>query len=199
MFKPLFPSIRDLLARWNHNWISWLGLIASVKMTILPKLFYCLATLPIPLPSTQLGCLQMDLLNFVWDYKKNRVDASVIFASRLDGGLSFPNLLHYFNVSQLKEIASWVTLSTYNLWTEIMGSSCPFEQFAVECGRCSIFLLPSALYGFSLQFVETTETKTFHCPMPFYWLHSCSTFLLTNSTTSLMFYPCMSNNFIMAI
>lgn len=64
-FKPLFPSIRARLARWKHHWISWLGLITLVKMTILPKLLYCFATLPIPVPSAQLRCLQTDVLNFV--------------------------------------------------------------------------------------------------------------------------------------
>lgn len=39
-FRLLFTSFRTLLAKWKHFHISWLGCIASNKMTILPKISF---------------------------------------------------------------------------------------------------------------------------------------------------------------
>lgn len=63
-FPPLFRSIRALLTQWKKLHISLLGRIASIKMTILPKLLYLFQTLPIPIPLKHLKKLQSDLLQF---------------------------------------------------------------------------------------------------------------------------------------
>ncbi|XP_073465131.1 Fc receptor-like protein 5 [Aquarana catesbeiana] len=40
-------------------------------------------------------------------------------AARSDGGLAFPNLIKYYQATQLRAIASWFTQRSYNRWTEI--------------------------------------------------------------------------------
>lgn len=85
-FPPLCRQIRDLLQEWKIHQISLLGRVASVKMTILPKLLYLFQTLPIPVPYVQLRKLQADLVRFVWNYRRHRIPRSVLIAS--DGRLA---------------------------------------------------------------------------------------------------------------
>lgn len=96
--------------------MSWFGRIASIKMTILPKILYCFMTLPVPIPLVQLRKLQTDLLNFTWNYKQHRVARSTLYASWNE---AFPNLSCFYYAAQLKAIASWVTLLAYNRKTQI--------------------------------------------------------------------------------
>lgn len=42
-----------------------------------------------------------------------------MMAARSDGGLAFPNLIKYYQASQLRAIASWFTQRSYSRWTEI--------------------------------------------------------------------------------
>lgn len=116
-FPPLFRSIRSSLLQWKKHHISLLGRIASLKMTVLPKLLYLFQTLPIPIPLAQLKKRQSDLLH-TWNYKRHRVPRSVLVASRNEGGLAFPNIKYYY-AAQLRAIASWFTHKSYNKWTEI--------------------------------------------------------------------------------
>lgn len=118
-FPPIYRSIRALLTSWKKHHISLLGRIASIKMTILPKLLYLFQTLPIPVPHSHLSKLQSDLFKFTWNYKRHRIPRSVMMAARSDGGLAFPNLIKYYQATQLRAIASWFTQRSYNRWTEI--------------------------------------------------------------------------------
>lgn len=118
-FPPLFRSIRTLLLNWKKHHISLLGRIASVKMTILPKLIYLFQTLPIPVPHKHLRKLQSDLLKFTWNHKRHRISQSVMMAARSDGGIAFPNPIKYYQATKLHAIASWFTKRSYNKWTEI--------------------------------------------------------------------------------
>lgn len=86
-FPPLFSTIRSLLLQWKNHHISLLGRIASIKMTILPKLLYLFQTLPIPIPLKHLKKLQTDLLHYVCHYKRHRISKTVLMASRSEGGV----------------------------------------------------------------------------------------------------------------
>lgn len=73
---------------------------------ILPKILYYFTALSIPVPAAHLQSLQVDILHFIWNYKKHRTPHLVLFASKNTGGLAFPNHLRYYHTSQLKAIAS---------------------------------------------------------------------------------------------
>lgn len=115
----MFHSIRDLLQRWKVHHISLLGRVASVKMTILSKLLYLFQILPIPVPYMQLRKLQVDLVCFVCNYKRHIIPCLVLLASRSDGELAFPDLVKYYQVTQLRTLTSWFPQRSYNKWTEI--------------------------------------------------------------------------------
>ena len=118
-FPPLYSSIRALIHKWKSHQISLLGRIAAIKMVILPKLLYLFQTLPIPVPYAHLRALQADLLRYVWNYKRHRIPRSVMTAARTEGGLAFPDLVKYYQASQLRAVASWFPQKSYNRWTEV--------------------------------------------------------------------------------
>lgn len=118
-FPQMFTSIRASLTKWKSLKLSLFGRLATLKMTILPRLLYLFETLPIPIPSSHLKKLQGDLINFFWNYKRHCIARSVLYAPRNQGGLAFPNIAKYYLAAQLRPVASWCTLHAYNRWTQI--------------------------------------------------------------------------------
>lgn len=79
--------------------------------------YICFKHCPFLSPYAHLITLQVDLINFVWNYKRHRIPHSVLMASRSDGGLALPNLVKYYKVTQLHTITSWFLQRSYNKWT----------------------------------------------------------------------------------
>lgn len=101
IIPPIFQQIRSTINQWRC-----------------PKILYLFRILPIPVPASHLKKLQIDP-NFVWNYRWHRIPCTVLMASRIDGGLAFPNLLKFYQVAQLCAVASWYTQCAYNRWMKI--------------------------------------------------------------------------------
>ncbi|XP_069805749.1 ATP synthase subunit ATP5MJ, mitochondrial [Dendropsophus ebraccatus] len=84
-FPSLFREIRSLLSKWSAHFISLLGRVASVKMTILPKLLYYFETLPVRVPLSELRAIQRDIFKFIWASRRHRIPKSVMMSNFLPG------------------------------------------------------------------------------------------------------------------
>lgn len=101
-YPNLFADLRKLLQSWNKLPISLSGRIASVKMSILPKLIYFLATLPFPIPLGVLKPFQADIIRFIWAHKLHQIPKSVLLAGKVRGGLEPPEIIKYYWTTQLQ-------------------------------------------------------------------------------------------------
>lgn len=57
-YSTLLTEVRGELSNWRRHTMSWLGRLAAIKMTILPRILYVMQTLPLRPPPKMLAQLQ---------------------------------------------------------------------------------------------------------------------------------------------
>ena len=86
--KILMKEIEGDTSRWKDMLWSWIGRIAIVKMTIMPRATYRLNTNPIEMPVIFFIKLEQIVQKLVWKHKRLRIAKTVL---RKKGGISLPD------------------------------------------------------------------------------------------------------------
>lgn len=84
----MFGKLAAMLPSWSHLPLSWFGRIETVSMTYFPKLLYIFRVLPVQVPSHILGIHQRKILQFVWGSTRPQINKWVLYAHKINGGLS---------------------------------------------------------------------------------------------------------------
>lgn len=103
-FPPMYSKLEAALKHWDKLGLSWLGRVNSVKMTLLPRIFYLFRSLPIPIRKDQLWNFQSRLIRFIWGTRGHRV-AKTLYRTRDKGGVGLPILLWYYQAAQLTQLS----------------------------------------------------------------------------------------------
>lgn len=119
-FTPLFSKIREDLTRWDTLPISWLGKMALIKMTILPKLLYPIQMIPILFSKKVLKDVNGWLSSFIWSKRKPRLQFSALQLAGSMGVLDFLNIKLYQWSAHLRYVSDWVSLD--NSWLDLEQS-----------------------------------------------------------------------------
>ncbi|KAM9308203.1 uncharacterized protein PAF06_012368 [Gastrophryne carolinensis] len=123
-FVPLQRKLFALLDKWGTYGLSWLGRIAVVKMTLLPKFLYLARALPVKIPLQYLKLLQDKIFNFIWCGRKARLAKSIMYKAKANGGLGVPNLSRYYKAAQLAQILAYHEKSDPPCWVAIEAEQC---------------------------------------------------------------------------
>lgn len=65
-YPTLFAKLLEDVKTWSDINLPWMGRIASVKMTVLPRFLYCFRTLPIQVPAHAIQHFHSQIRHYIW-------------------------------------------------------------------------------------------------------------------------------------
>lgn len=108
-----------MLSSWSHFPLSWFGRIVAVRMTYIPKLLYLFHVLLVPVPTHILCIHQRKILKFIWGSTRPRIKTQVLYARKINGGLSVPNLQAYYTAANIAPLSHPHEQHQMPLWATI--------------------------------------------------------------------------------
>lgn len=121
-----FECIKLDLERWNVLPISWLGRVALLKMSILPRLLYLIQIISILFSHKTINNLNSWFSSFIWAKKRPRLKMAMLRLSPEEGGLDLPDIWRYQLSAHLRFITDWVHKQPTSLWLDIESSMSNF-------------------------------------------------------------------------
>ena len=167
-FTPLLKTITDDLERWMNLPISLTGRIATVKMSILPKINYLFSMIPIQPTLTWFKSLDSIISKYYWKNKPARIKLSTLQKPKHLGGLEAPQFFHYFLANQLQYIIKWIHNSQQcDTWLDIEKTFCneikisdlPFLNQSIKLHPCFKSLTISTALTAWWKFHKITNTS----------------------------------------
>ena len=124
--KLLIQTKQDL-ANWNPLYLSIIGRVNAIKMTVLPKYLYLFQCLPVFIPGTFFKKLDSIITSYIWNGKQPRLRKEFLQRAKRDGGMALPNFRFYYWAANLHCMSHW----TYHhldqespTWVELEKYSC---------------------------------------------------------------------------
>uniref|UniRef100_A0A3B3CPH8 Reverse transcriptase domain-containing protein n=1 Tax=Oryzias melastigma TaxID=30732 RepID=A0A3B3CPH8_ORYME len=105
-------SIQQDLSKWSPLYLSMVGRVNVIKMSILPKCLYLFQSLPVYIPNNFFKELDSIILSFIWKGKKPRLRKEHLQKAKREGGLSLPNFRYYHWAANLCCVSFWAYYST---------------------------------------------------------------------------------------
>uniref|UniRef100_A0A8C5MCX6 Reverse transcriptase domain-containing protein n=1 Tax=Leptobrachium leishanense TaxID=445787 RepID=A0A8C5MCX6_9ANUR len=121
-YDRILTEVKSLLSQWRSREVLWLGRMAAVKMSILPKILYIFRTLPLKLPRLYLDTLQSTLMTFVWNHKRPRVPRCLLYNRQTEGGLHMVNIHKYYRASCLASLSEIFHKQPWPQWLVVEAS-----------------------------------------------------------------------------
>ena len=95
-------EIKDDINKWRDSPCSWIGIINTMKMTILPNTTYRFN--PIKLPMEFFTELEQKNSQFIWKHNRPKVAKAVLRKKNGAGGISLPDLRLYYKAAGIKTV-----------------------------------------------------------------------------------------------
>uniref|UniRef100_A0A8C5PD18 Reverse transcriptase domain-containing protein n=1 Tax=Leptobrachium leishanense TaxID=445787 RepID=A0A8C5PD18_9ANUR len=118
-FSALLASIKSDLVLWQTKYISWLGRVNVLKMSILPRILYVLQAMPMTLPLTFFATLRSVFTTFVWPRSRPRIRMDTLTLSKSGGGLALPDIRSYYYATHLTRVLDWANLTSDQMWRDL--------------------------------------------------------------------------------
>lgn len=100
-YEKLWRRIKEDLILWNHQKLSLMGRIATIKMNVLPRILYLFQTIPVMKKRDHFKNWKKDITDFTWAGRKPSIKYKILCNARERRGLQTPNLELYYEVSCL--------------------------------------------------------------------------------------------------
>ena len=121
-FDIKFREVKILYNIWIKRQITPVGRVSILKSLILSKLTYLWILLPNP-PNSILCDIQKSIFEFVWGFKRNRINKKVSTKNIAEGGIGIPDIKNYIMALKL----TWIKriLTSTHKWKTILSKVSP--------------------------------------------------------------------------
>ncbi|XP_051807528.1 LINE-1 retrotransposable element ORF2 protein isoform X1 [Acanthochromis polyacanthus] len=177
-YTPLLKTITDTLLRWVNLPLSLTGRIASIKMTILPKINYLFSMIPLKPTHSWFKSLDSAINKYYWKNKTPRIKLSTLQKPKTQGGLAAPNFHQYFIANQLQYILKWINpIHSDYTWIDIEQtlsdniplSDLPFISPSIKRHPCFKSITISSALTAWWEFHKITNSSLALCKLTPIW------------------------------
>lgn len=122
-FLPLLKQVTNLMSQWSSLYLSWMGRINVIKMTILPKFLYLFRVLPIP--SYFFSLIQRRVMSYIWGSVKPRIPKTTLYLPKVSGRLGIPDFSKHYYAAQLACLPKYHATKEAPLWVAVESVEFP--------------------------------------------------------------------------
>lgn len=146
-FIKLLTQTKQDLSNWSPLFLSLIGRVNTIKMSVLPKYLYIFQCLPVFISGTFFKKLDSVISSYLWNGKRPRLRKNYLQRPKNEGGLALPNFRYYYWASNLQCISYWTH--------HHLDNNCP-TWVKLEINLCGSISLP-ALVGSPLPLPSTAS------------------------------------------
>uniref|UniRef100_A0A670JGC5 Reverse transcriptase domain-containing protein n=1 Tax=Podarcis muralis TaxID=64176 RepID=A0A670JGC5_PODMU len=109
-YEIVWKGIKKDIEAWGKLKLSFWGRIATIKMSVLPKVLFLFQNIPIIKGTKLFKEWQRVISKFVWQGKKPRIKFKLLTDAKERGGFALPDLKLYYEASCLCWVKTWIKL-----------------------------------------------------------------------------------------
>uniref|UniRef100_A0A670K2L6 Reverse transcriptase domain-containing protein n=1 Tax=Podarcis muralis TaxID=64176 RepID=A0A670K2L6_PODMU len=109
-YETVWKGIKKDLETWGKLKISFWGRIATIKMSVLPKMLFLFQNIPVVKGTKTFKEWQRVISKYIWQGRKPRIKFKLLTDAKERGGFALPDLKLYYEASCLCWVKTWIKL-----------------------------------------------------------------------------------------
>uniref|UniRef100_A0A670I4H7 Reverse transcriptase domain-containing protein n=1 Tax=Podarcis muralis TaxID=64176 RepID=A0A670I4H7_PODMU len=109
-YETVWKGVKKDIETWGRLRLSFWGRIATIKMSVLPRILFLFQNIPIIKGTKIFKAWHREISRFIWQGKKPRVKFKILTDTKERGGFALPDLKIYYEASCLCWVKTWIKL-----------------------------------------------------------------------------------------